>query len=146
LITDGRIHQLKDERQAAGLVASSEILAVDYLRACRIRTVIREDFRKLFDSADVLLSPACFQTAPPIEDPLDRQPAGDAARPTGGLRHLGPAGNLAGLPAISIPCGFADGLPVAFTLVSRPLTENTILAVGMEYQKQTGWYRKRPVL
>jgi aspartyl-tRNA(Asn)/glutamyl-tRNA(Gln) amidotransferase subunit A len=146
LITDGRIHELKDERQAAGLVAAAEIPAVDYLRACRIRTIVREDFRKLFESADVLLSPACFQTAPRIEDPLDRQPVGDAARPAGGLRHLGPAGNLAGLPALSIPCGFANGLPVAFTLVSRPLTENVILAVGIEYQKRTNWHRRRPVL
>ncbi|HPT26247.1 MAG TPA: amidase family protein, partial [Bryobacteraceae bacterium] len=57
-----------------------------------------------------------------------------------------PAGNLAGLPAMSVPCGFADGLPVAFTLVSRPLTENTIIAAAMEYQKRTNWHRRRPVL
>lgn len=146
LIADGRIHQLKDERQAAGLAAAAEIPAVDYLRACRIRTLIRNDFAKLFGQVDVLFSPACYFAAPPIDEPIDRWPPQSGSRQTGGLRQIGPAGNLAGLPAMSVPCGFADGLPVAFTLVSRPLTENTIIAAAMEYQKRTNWHRRRPVL
>ena len=48
------------------------------------------------------------------------------------------------LPALSLPCGFADGLPVAVQLVSRPFTENLILSLGMAYQKVTDWHRQRP--
>jgi aspartyl-tRNA(Asn)/glutamyl-tRNA(Gln) amidotransferase subunit A len=56
------------------------------------------------------------------------------------------AGNLAGLPALTLPCGFADGLPVAFSLVSRPFTENVILSMGVEYQRLTDWHRRRPAV
>ena len=61
-----------------------------------------------------------------------------------GLRPLIPASNLAGLPALCLPCGFADGLPIALQLVSRPWTENTLLSIGKEYQARTDWHRRRP--
>jgi aspartyl-tRNA(Asn)/glutamyl-tRNA(Gln) amidotransferase subunit A len=54
------------------------------------------------------------------------------------------AGNLVGLPALSLPCGFVNGLPVALQLVSRPFTENLILAMGMAFQKTTTFHRERP--
>jgi aspartyl-tRNA(Asn)/glutamyl-tRNA(Gln) amidotransferase subunit A len=60
------------------------------------------------------------------------------------LSQLGAAGNLAGLPALCLPCGFADGLPLAIQLVGRPFTENTLLAVGREFQRRTEWHRRRP--
>jgi aspartyl-tRNA(Asn)/glutamyl-tRNA(Gln) amidotransferase subunit A len=61
-----------------------------------------------------------------------------------GLRSLLAAGNLAGMPALSLPCGFAGGLPVGMQLVGRPFTENLLLSVGMHYQKLTDWHRQRP--
>jgi aspartyl-tRNA(Asn)/glutamyl-tRNA(Gln) amidotransferase subunit A len=60
------------------------------------------------------------------------------------MRSIIGASNLAGLPALSLPCGFAEGLPVALQLVSRPFTENVILSLGMAYQKVTDWHRQRP--
>jgi aspartyl-tRNA(Asn)/glutamyl-tRNA(Gln) amidotransferase subunit A len=60
------------------------------------------------------------------------------------LSDLGAAGNLAGLPALSLPCSFADGLPVALQLVGRPFNENNVLALGVEFQKRTDWHRRRP--
>jgi aspartyl-tRNA(Asn)/glutamyl-tRNA(Gln) amidotransferase subunit A len=60
------------------------------------------------------------------------------------MRSLIPAGNLAGLPAISLPCGSVENLPVALSLVSRPFTENMLLSVGNEFQKRTDWHRRRP--
>jgi aspartyl-tRNA(Asn)/glutamyl-tRNA(Gln) amidotransferase subunit A len=61
-----------------------------------------------------------------------------------GLTALIPAGNLAGLPALSLPCGFADGMPIAIQLVGRPFTENTLLAIGRDFQARTDWHRRRP--
>ncbi len=55
-----------------------------------------------------------------------------------------PAGNLAGLPALSLPCGFADGLPIAISLVGRPFYENQILTIGAAFQSQTDWHRRKP--
>jgi aspartyl-tRNA(Asn)/glutamyl-tRNA(Gln) amidotransferase subunit A len=55
-----------------------------------------------------------------------------------------PAGNLAGLPALSLPCGFAGGLPVAISLAGRPFSENLLLQMGVAFQKQTDWHRRRP--
>jgi Asp-tRNA(Asn)/Glu-tRNA(Gln) amidotransferase A subunit family amidase len=61
-----------------------------------------------------------------------------------GLSTLIPDGNLCGLPAISLPCGFADQMPVAISLVGRPFTENHLIGLGSLFQKQTDWHRKRP--
>ena len=55
-----------------------------------------------------------------------------------------PKCNLAGLPALCLPCGFADGLPLAIQLVGRPFTENALLALGCEFQQRTDFHRRRP--
>jgi len=55
-----------------------------------------------------------------------------------------PAGNLAGLPALSLPCGFAEQLPVAISLVARPFFENEMIAIGRAFQAQTDWHRRHP--
>ncbi len=144
LITSGRVEELADQKQIAGLKAGLEVSARDYLRAMRIRRLIQEQLRKLFADVDVLLSPARFGPAPKISEPLDR-PRAQRPRPQQrGLSDLGAAGNLAGLPALVLPCGFADSLPIAIQLVGRPFSENTLLAVGREFQRQTDWHRRRP--
>jgi aspartyl-tRNA(Asn)/glutamyl-tRNA(Gln) amidotransferase subunit A len=61
-----------------------------------------------------------------------------------GLSDLGAAGNLAGLPALFLPCGFADGLPVGIQVVSRPFREALLIAYGREFQTRTDWHRRRP--
>jgi aspartyl-tRNA(Asn)/glutamyl-tRNA(Gln) amidotransferase subunit A len=60
------------------------------------------------------------------------------------LSALIPAGNLAGLPALSLPCGFADGLPVAIQLMGSAFSENLLIALGKEFQTRTDWHRRRP--
>jgi aspartyl-tRNA(Asn)/glutamyl-tRNA(Gln) amidotransferase subunit A len=50
------------------------------------------------------------------------------------------------MPALCLPCGFVNGLPVALQLVSRPFTENLLLSVGTQFQKATSWHRERPKL
>jgi aspartyl-tRNA(Asn)/glutamyl-tRNA(Gln) amidotransferase subunit A len=146
LIESGKVDQLADQKQIAGLKAGLEIPAVDYLRAMRVRSLIQDAFRRLFIDIDVLVTPSRFGPAPKISEPLDR-PSSDRPRPTNpGLSALIPAGNLAGLPALSLPCGFADGMPVGISLVTRPFNESVMLAVGREFQARTDWHRRRPPL
>jgi aspartyl-tRNA(Asn)/glutamyl-tRNA(Gln) amidotransferase subunit A len=137
LIKSGKVDELADRKQIAGLKAGLEIPAGDYLKAMRIRSLIQSAFSDLFDNVDVLLAPSRFGPAPKITQPLDR-PASSTP--------LIPAGNLAGLPALSLPCGFADGMPIAIQLVGRPYTENTLLTIGRDFQARTDWHRRRPPL
>lgn len=144
LIESGRVDMLDDERQIAGLKAGLEIKACDYLQAMRVRREVQDRMARLFAEVDILVSPARFSVATPIGEALDRPSGPVRAGNAGGLRGLIPAGNLAGLPSLVLPCGFAGNLPVGIQVVGRPFTENTLLAVGMEYQKRTDWHKKRP--
>jgi aspartyl-tRNA(Asn)/glutamyl-tRNA(Gln) amidotransferase subunit A len=143
LIRSGNVDQLADKRQIAGLKASLELPAIEYLKAMRIRSRVQEAFRELFVEVDMLLTPSRLASAPRIGDPLDRAPA-ESQPKSRGLNGLIPAGNLAGLPALSLPCGFADKMPVAISLVGRPMNENHLLAIGRAFQAQTDWHRRRP--
>jgi aspartyl-tRNA(Asn)/glutamyl-tRNA(Gln) amidotransferase subunit A len=144
LIQSGKVDELADQKQIAGLKAGLQIPAKDYLKAMRIRSLIQEALRDIFADIDILLAPSRLAPAPKITQPLDR-PASDRPTPKErGLTALIPAGNLAGLPALSLPCGFADGMPVAIQLVSRPFTENTLLTLGKAFQDQTDWHKRRP--
>jgi aspartyl-tRNA(Asn)/glutamyl-tRNA(Gln) amidotransferase subunit A len=142
-IRSGKVDQLSDPSQIAGLKASLDVPAVDYLRAMRVRTLVQEAYRTLFVNVDILLAPARLETAPNASEPLDAPRSGP--RPSSrGLSGLIPAGNLAGLPALSLPCGFADGLPIAISLVGRPFYENQLVATGSAFQSQTDWHRRKP--
>ena len=142
LITSGKVDELADQRQAQGLKAGLEIPARDYLRAMRIRSLVQEAFLELFASVDILVAPARYTPASRVTDPLDRS-VNAPGRPKG-MSGLIAAGNLAGLPALSIPCGFAGGLPIALQLVGRPWSENLLLKAGAEFQARTDWHRRRP--
>jgi aspartyl-tRNA(Asn)/glutamyl-tRNA(Gln) amidotransferase subunit A len=147
LITSGRVDQLADQAQIAGLKAALEVPAKDYLKAMRIRRLIQNGFSHLFATVDILLAPGRSGPATPIEQRLDAggpPPAAGTVQPPPGLQGIIPAGNLAGLPALVLPCGFADHLPVALQLVGVPFSENTLLAVGREFQSRTDWHKRRP--
>lgn len=143
LIASGKVDELADQKQIAGLKAGLEIPAHVYLKAMRARRLAQEAIFKLFGDVDVLVTPAPGP-AMKIDEPLDQRP--DRAKPKdAGLAPLIPAGNLAGIPALCLPCGFVGNLPVALQLVGRPFTENTLLAVGKEFQGRTDWHKRRPV-
>jgi aspartyl-tRNA(Asn)/glutamyl-tRNA(Gln) amidotransferase subunit A len=145
LVTSGRVEKLADAQQIAGLKATQDILAKDYLKAMRIRSLVQQEFRKLFVDVDVLLTPARNNVASKVAEPLASARARSGPPPASrGLQALVPAANLAGLPALCLPCGFAEGLPLAVSLVSRPFNENTLLAFGREYQRLTDWHRQHP--
>jgi aspartyl-tRNA(Asn)/glutamyl-tRNA(Gln) amidotransferase subunit A len=144
LIASGKVEELADKPQIAGLKASLELPAKDYLRAMRLRRLIQEQVGSLFGTVDVLLAPGRAAVAPKIDTPLDRGGGGAASPKDPGFRSIIPMGNLAGLPALVLPCGFADNMPVALQLVGVPFSENTLLAIGREFQARTDWHKRRP--
>jgi aspartyl-tRNA(Asn)/glutamyl-tRNA(Gln) amidotransferase subunit A len=99
----------------------------------------RRQLLEALDEHDVLLAPACPFPAPLIaeSDPLSM---------TGQLAHFISIWVLAGVPAIVVPVGFVDGLPVAMQLIGRPFAEATLLRVAHAYQQATDWHLRRPVL
>jgi aspartyl-tRNA(Asn)/glutamyl-tRNA(Gln) amidotransferase subunit A len=147
LIETGGVNRIKDAYQAELLQESQSIAARDYLKAMRIRSIVQDYFRRLFIDVDILLAPSAFTVATRLTDRLDRPAPGlheNVNLPNEGLRSLDAAGNLAGLPALSLPCGFAGGLPLGMSLVSRSFQENLLLAVGRRFQERTDWHKKRP--
>jgi len=145
LISSGKVDQLADQKQIAGLKAGLEIPAKDYLKAMRIRRLIMAEFARMFADVDLLLAPSRPGPALKVADPLDRRPTSVTPPPSApGMTALIPAGNLAGLPAIGLPCGFADKLPLAIQVVGPAFSENTLVAVGKEFQERTDWHRRRP--
>src|SRR5580704_12206020 len=97
LITSGQVDQLADPSQIENLKAALTITSTQYLKAMRIRALIKKSFRELFDNVDLLVAPARYGIATKISEPIG-----------GGASDLIPAANLAGLPGISFPCGFAS--------------------------------------
>jgi len=146
LIESGRVNELADEQQIKSLKEGLEIPAKDYLRAMRIRSVIKEEMGTLLSKVDFLVSPSLFNVASPANEPLRNSWRPKPAPKERGLHELGAAGNLAGLPALSLPCGLPGNLPVAIQIVGRPFSENNLLALGVAFQKETDWHRRRPPL
>ncbi len=145
LIRSGKVEQLADARQIAAFKAGLEFSAVDYLKAMRLRRIAIEKIHEMFIDVDVLLAPARAGIAPKISEPLGQtRGASEAPDAKRGLKDMTSAGNLAGLPALSLPCGFAEGMPVAIQLVGLPFSENLLLHLGRSFQEATDWHKRRP--
>ncbi len=109
-----------------------------YLKAQQVRSLITADFRRAFESADLLLGPTSPTTAFPLGDKVD-DPI------TMYLNDIYTIGaNLAGLPALSLPCGFIDGLPAGLQLIGPHFAESRLLAAAHAYQRDTDWHRRAP--
>jgi aspartyl-tRNA(Asn)/glutamyl-tRNA(Gln) amidotransferase subunit A len=110
-----------------------------YGKACQVRTLIKNDFDKAFETCDVILTPTtptpAFKAGEKTEDPLQMYLADIFTISC----------NLAGIPGISLPCGFSkEGLPIGMQFMGRSLGEETILNVASSYQKVTDWHLQRP--
>lgn len=106
-----------------------------YKRAQQVRTLIRRDFDKAFERFDVLITPTSPGTAFKIgekADPLEMKLADVCTIPI----------NMAGLPAISIPCGFAEGLPIGLQLIAPPYAETLLFKAAHAYEEATEWSGK----
>ncbi len=122
-------------------VLSSGYYDAYYLRAQKVRTLIRGEFLRVFADCDALLSPtaptAAFRLGEKVADPL--------AMYLNDIYTIGV--NLAGLPAISIPCGFTTGgLPIGLQVIGQPFQEARLLAIAQAYEQGHGWSQRHPAL
>ncbi|MCC2655232.1 MAG: gatA [Panacagrimonas sp.] len=109
-----------------------------YLQAQKVRKLIYEDFRKAFEQCDVVLGPTttdvAFELGSKSDDPVSMY-----------LNDIYTiAANLAGIPAMSLPCGFVRGLPVGLQLMGNFFEEGRLLNVAHRYQQATDWHTRRP--
>ncbi|MFO0691320.1 MAG: Asp-tRNA(Asn)/Glu-tRNA(Gln) amidotransferase subunit GatA [Myxococcota bacterium] len=109
-----------------------------YGKAQRVRTLIRRDFEAAFGRCDVILTP----TAPETAFRLGEKSGDPLAMYLSDVYTV--SANLAGLPAISLPCGLADGLPVGLQLLGKPFDEATLLRVGDAFERATPHHRLAP--
>lgn len=109
-----------------------------YKKALAVRQLVRRDFDEVFKDVDVLLTPTTPTTAWPLGEKFNDPIAMYLAD------VFTVAGNLAGVPGMSVPCGFAHGLPVGFQLIGKPFDEATLFKVGHFYQSITDWHKKNP--
>ena len=111
-----------------------------YLKAQQARTLIRRDFAEVFETVDALVTPTSPVVAFPLGektgDPLQMYLIDVCTLPV----------NIAGLPGLSVPCGFSDSLPVGMQLIGPHLSEPTLLRIGQAYEQATEWHKQRPAL
>lgn len=115
-------------------VLSSGYYDAYYKKAMQVRTLIRRDFNEAFEKCDVLLTPTSPVVAYPVDgkmDPLSIYMLDVTTIPV----------NMAGLPGISIPCGFADGMPVGMQLIGKVLDEETVLRAAYTFEQATDFHK-----
>jgi len=110
-----------------------------YLRALKVRTLIKQDFDSIFKEFDCVVTPtsptAAFKTGEKTQDPLSMY--------LSDIYTI--SANLAGIPAISIPCGFTKkGLPVGLQILARPFNEELLFKVAYAYEQATSWHKMKP--
>lgn len=109
-----------------------------FKKAAQVRTLIKQDFDKAYERVDVIVGPVsptvAWNLGEKIDDPLTMY-LSDA--------YTIPA-SLAGIPGLSIPCGFSDNLPVGLQILGKQFDEETILKVGYAYEQATGWHKRKP--
>lgn len=111
-----------------------------YIKAQKVRTLIRREFDRAFESCDALVAPTSpvvpFKMGERMDDPMQMYLSDICTLPM----------NVAGIPGISVPAGFVDGLPVGLQIIGRPLGEETLLRVAYAYEQSTDWRRRKPPL
>ena len=115
------------------------VFARDYIRALRLREIVVREIDEVFARFDALVGPSRPTCSPKLGEDFPSALRG-AAKDT-----MGAIGNLAGLPAISVPSGFsAAGLPTGIQFLGRAFDENVIIAAARAYQAETKWHLRHP--
>ncbi len=137
LLESGRVAELVDPLGQINGFVNQQIAASDYMLALQVRGVFQKKADALFDDFDVIAAP----TMPLAASTLDTNLETDLSfpDPVGGL------GNLCGLPAISVPCGFTSKkLPIGIQFLARTRNDHAVIAAANLLQQHTDWHRKRP--
>jgi aspartyl-tRNA(Asn)/glutamyl-tRNA(Gln) amidotransferase subunit A len=125
------------------LNAGKFVFAADFLKAQRLRRVLMDEIRAAMRQVDVLVTPTLPLVAWPVEQAVVRIDGKEEHVLHACWRYTYPF-NLTGLPAISVPCGFVNGLPVGLQIVGRPFRELTVLRVAYAYEQSKPWRHQRP--
>ena len=111
-----------------------------YKKAQQVRTLIRREFSEAFSHFDALVTPTspsvAFELGSKMDDPLQMYLTDICTIPV----------NIAGLPAISVPCGLSDGLPVGLQFIGPQFGDQTVLQIAQAYEQSTEWHRSHPPL
>jgi aspartyl-tRNA(Asn)/glutamyl-tRNA(Gln) amidotransferase subunit A len=123
-------------------VLSSGYYDAYYLRAQKVRTLIRQDFLNAFEKVDAIITPttptAAFKIGEKSDDPLQMY-----------LSDIFTIScNLAGIPGLSLPCGFTASpkLPIGLQILGKPFGEEAILQIAHAYEQATPWHKERPTI
>jgi len=133
-----------DHNNKIRFLTGSVIPAQYYYKAQKIRAVLRQQILDALEQVDVLVLPTGPVTAPPVESVPGVQSKEHALTGLAGrISFTGPF-NLAGTPALSVPCGFSSsGMPMGLQIVGRPFAEETVLRVAHAYEQATEWHNWR---
>jgi aspartyl-tRNA(Asn)/glutamyl-tRNA(Gln) amidotransferase subunit A len=139
LIRSGRVSELTDPLGQITGYLNQQYSAADYLQALKVREILQNKMDELFASFDVLVN----ATEPVAATPLTANLETDLTFPD----PLGGIGNLCGLPALSVPCGFTEkGLPVGLQFVARAGDDLAVIQAARTYQLHTDFHKKHPKL
>ncbi|MHB8993520.1 MAG: amidase, partial [Chloroflexota bacterium] len=125
------------------LEVGTTLLATDYLKAQRVRTVMQRQFSQAMAKADILVSPTTPRPAIRTTDKMPKNDGAEAARSAN--NRLSRPFSLLGWPTVSLPCGFSsEGMPISLQIVGKPFTEELILKVAHAFEQATDWHKRRP--
>ncbi|MFC5994318.1 amidase [Pseudonocardia hispaniensis] len=142
-----RMAELYEPDVRVFLEAGELVLATDYIKALRVRTLIQQGWKQMFDGLDAVLAPTLPATAAKVGQTSFTWPDGQEEAVINSYVRTSAPGNLTGLPALSLPCGFDDtGLPIGLQIIGTPFAEPTVLRIGAAYETATDWSDRRPDL
>ncbi len=133
--TEGFGQEVRRRIMLGTYVLSSGYYDAYYKKAMQVRTLIRKDFTDAFKQVDVIVTPTCPVTSFPYHDKMDPLSIYMLDVSTIPL-------NMAGLPGMSIPCGFADGMPVGLQLIGKALDEASILKAAYAFEQATDFHKQ----
>ncbi len=129
------------------LDAGETVLATQYIKALRVRTLVQQAFRRAFEGLDAVVCPTLPAAAAEVGQETFTFPGGTQTAVIDAWVHHSAPGNVTGLPALSVPCGFTSaGLPIGLQVIGRPFDEVGVLRVGQAYESATDWSTRRPAL
>ncbi|HEY0826463.1 MAG TPA: amidase family protein, partial [Bacilli bacterium] len=136
--SDGFGPEVKRRIMLGTYALSSGYYDAYYLKAQKVRTLIKQDFDRIFEKFDIIIGPTApttaFKIGEQVNDPLTMYLNDILTIPV----------NLAGVPAISVPCGLSNGLPVGLQIIGKPFDESTVFRVAHAFEQNTTFHQLRP--